>query len=925
MKLLLTIALILTSVTAWAKGTVNTDNLKPELKKEFVEKFNLQRGVEYSFKELEEMMKWLHQKSNKDMVQVIRNAQGEIEFNIIPTVRIKSLVINGEKSFSEADVLGFFNVYVNDPLDTNQLLESGMKLQKFYQENGFNNAEVELSFPETAPHQVDVTVDIRENQRTLLKGIKIISEHPELIKNLEKALRSKLGAVFTENLQVEVQKSIREYLTANQYYRSEIIGPEILFNANGSEAYLSFKLEKTIRSSLQINGAKSYSVNYLEGVIDLDNFYSSNPNIANEMGNRIKNFYLSKGYARVEVQAQELPGKDLTSTKIQIDIDEGPQIRISQITFSGRLSKPSEDYAKMLRHDAPELIQDGYYNKSDFETSLNTLKVNLQNQGYLLAKTISMRTQYNKTKDQLSIFVNFDEGPLTELTEVKFEGQKSFTAEQLLSELKLTIGGPLQLNTLQAAIQKLKTYYHERGYLEMLLLNENQEDLVRYDETNTKAQVHFQIFEGPKVEVASILVEGNTFTKEKIILLELEFKVNDILTPSKIEESISRLQRTGYFNSVEIKTLEEKTNIAERTVQVRVTERDPGLFTVGIGATNEREFTLRGFIGVAYNNILGTGRSLSVRVEGNNNIGQIRFLETKGTIGYLEPYLFDTRVRFRGNASLQKSLSDLNTQVGTDLNQYTFSLEKDFTSHVTGFFDLYNLAQSRDFNIDTNVEIKRTDIASIGPAVEIDYRDSLFNPTKGTFTRLTFEYACPQFGSSKTIEYYRTTGSFTHYYPFMPRWVWANSFQAGYIENLYKNNDPSCINCGIPYDKKGFILGGRSTLRGFDIGTNEVLPSLTDLGVNKDTPYYLTTSAMMSLVKSEVRFPISGDFGGSVFYDGGMVKISGLSFEDNYRDAIGVGLRYITPVGPVNIEVGQKLDRKANEDIYRLHFSIGSF
>ncbi len=924
-KLSFVMFFVLLSLNSWAKNRLRTENLSSELRQELVEKFKLQEKIEFSFQEIEEMMKWLHQKSNLDLVQVVRNDQGEIEFKIIPTNRIKSVTLKGEETFSESEILGFFNIKAGDALDPDQVLENGVKVQKFYQENGFNNAEVEISFPSTEPHQTDVIIEIRENQRTLLKGLKILSEHPDLNQKLEKELRSKQGSVFSDNLQVELQKVIRDYLTEHQYYRAEITGPEILFNATGNEAYLSFKLEKTTRSAVVINGAKNYSVGYLEDIIDLDNFYSSNPNIANEMSNRVKIFYLSRGYARVEVRAQELPGKDLVHTKIQIDIEEGPQVRISQIVFSGRLSRPSEDYAKLLRKDAPELIQDGYYGKADFETSLNTLKVNLQNQGYLLAKPISTRTQYNKTKDQLSIFVNLDEGPLTELTQVNFIGQKSFTADVLLAELKLVIGGPLQLNVLQAAIQKLKTFYHEQGYLEMVLLNENQEDLVKYDETNTKAQVQFNIFEGPKVEVASILVEGNTFTKEKIILLELEFGVKDILTPSKIEESISRLQRTGYFSSVEVKTLEEKTNIAERTVQVRVTERDPGLFTIGVGATNERDFTLRGFTGVGYNNIFGTGRGISVRVEGNYNVGQIRFLETKGTIGYLEPYLFDSRVRFRSNASLQKTLSDLNTKIGTDLNQYTFSLEKDFTSHVTGSFDLYNLAQSRDFNIENNIEIKRSDIASIGPAVEVDYRDNLFNPTKGTFTRLTFEYASPQFGSSKTIEYYRTTGSFTHYYPLKPRWVWANSFQAGYIENLYKTDVANCINCGVPYDKKGFILGGRSTLRGFDIGTNEVLPSVTDLGVDKDTPYYLTSSAIMSLIKTELRFPIAGDFGGSVFYDGGLVKISGLSIPDNYRDAIGFGLRYITPVGPVNIEVGQKLDRRANEDIYRLHFSIGSF
>ncbi len=298
----------------------------------------------------------------------------------------------------------------------------------------------------------------------------------------------------------------------------------------------------------------------------------------------------------------------------------------------------------------------------------------------------------------------------------------------------------------------------------------------------------------------------------------------------------------------------------------------------------------------------------------------------------MEPYLLDTRVRLRGSATLSKKLSDLTKKVGTDLNQYIFSLEKDFTSHVTGFFDMYNLAQTRDFNIDTKDEIQRTDIASIGPTIEVDYRDHLFNPTKGTFTRLNFEYGSPQLGSKTVapglnstipIEYYLTTASFTHYYPINSRWVWANSFKTGYLENLNKDTGNKV---GVPYDKKGFILGGRATIRGFDLGADEVLPSKEDLGIKDDNPtYYLKTNANMNLIKSELRFPLYNDLGGNVFYDGGMVNISGLNISDNYRDAIGIGIRYITPLGSVNLEVGQKLDRKANEDLYRLHLSIGSF
>src|SRR5690606_38215320 len=152
------------------------------------------------------------------------------------------------------------------------------------------------------------------------------------------------------------------------------------------------------------------------------------------------------------------------------------------------------------------------------------------------------------------------------------------------------------------------------GYIEMILLNEKQ-DLVTYDATNTKAILKFNIFEGPEVSVASIIVEGNSFTKESVILKELEFTNNELITPSKLEESVARLQRTGFFGPVEVNALEEKTSLARRTVLVKVTERDPGIFNRGIGAPNARTLTVRGYTGVAYRNLWGTGRGVSLRLE----------------------------------------------------------------------------------------------------------------------------------------------------------------------------------------------------------------------------------------------------------------------------------------------------------------------
>jgi outer membrane protein assembly factor BamA len=453
---------------------------------------------------------------------------------------------------------------------------------------------------------------------------------------------------------------------------------------------------------------------------------------------------------------------------------------------------------------------------------------------------------------------------------------------------------------------------------------------VTYDEPNTKATMHFKILEGPKVTVASIVIEGNDFTQDYVIKKELEFKVGDTLTPSKTEESIARLQRTGFFGSVDIRTVEVKSESAARTVLVKVTERDPGIFTIGGGATNERTLTLRGYTGVAYRNLLGTGRGVSLRLQGNYNVTDIRYLESRVVVGYLEPYLFDTRVRGRLNMTRSATVTDYDKKKVSQVNSATVSVEQDFTSHILGIWDVWGLATIRDYGLDPTIYPLDTtqDIATTGPTLDLDFRDNPFNPTKGTFTRWSAEYSAPWLGSSETetssIEYWRTTLSFTHYLN-VARWqrqpvVWANQVRGGYLKNL------SPYAQGVPWDKKGFTLGGQSTIRGFEAGTQDVFPNDKDLGISSlAQTYFLSTDSTMYLIKSELRFPVYGNLGGAVFYDGGSVEIQGLEFPDHYRDAAGFGIRYATPVGPVSLEMAWKLDMRPGESPWRIHLSIGAF
>jgi outer membrane protein assembly factor BamA len=229
------------------------------------------------------------------------------------------------------------------------------------------------------------------------------------------------------------------------------------------------------------------------------------------------------------------------------------------------------------------------------------------------------------------------------------------------------------------------------------------------------------------------------------------------------------------------------------------------------------------------------------------------------------------------------------------------------------------------------IECTELQIATLGPTLDIDYSDNRFLPTRGSLTRFILDYSNPKLGSSNGVEFFRAEASHTIYTRLgSPQFVWANSLRAGYLRNL--SDEPGS---GVP-TSYAFLLGGIYTVRGFDsVSDNERIPK--DQIDENNRPFVVGTgnkklidsNSQYYLIRSEVRFPIYDVHGGVVFYDGAGVRISGYDFERPYRDAIGFGYRYNTPVGPLAADLAFKInpdeDKNRREKIFRFHLSIGTF
>ena len=936
-SLLISVLLLTLSGPAWAKHVFNLNDFPMAMHSEVAKRFPMAEKEGLSPEQTDELIRFIQSKFLFDQVQIYQEApDGPLKVRYEKTKRISDVKFVGLTGFNDTEARSYFTLKAGDIFDQEVIIENGEALRQAYRNIGFLNAVIDIELPpDEKDNTVTVLVKITENKRTRISAINFDSPNTGLNKILSKEIEvcsTKFIVCWdrdhtrslTENRLANTQRKIRELLAKHHYYQTDINGPEIKFSADESTAELTYRLEKVESFTISIDGVKSETPSSAMKSLELDNFYTANPSIGPELTQKLRNFYLGRGYARVDVTSTEMEGRSEFEKKIVLTVSEGSKVKIQKIVVNGKLSRDPSYYEKFIRNNSSPLVADNYFNKEDLEQGYRNLTLQLQNEGYLVAKIISTRSQYSRDKNQVTLILNLDEGPLTQIENITFTGNNDYPPQQLLQVTGLAPSGPLKLSQIETAVANLKTFYREQGYIEMMLLNERQ-DLVTYNEDNTRAQMNFKIFEGPKVRVSSIAIEGNTFTKDSVILKEIDLQVGEIVTPSKLDDSVARLQKTGFFGTVEVRTLEEKTQVSERTLIVKVTERDPGVFTIGAGATNERRFTIRGYTAVGYRNLWGTGRGVSLRLEGNYNIADVKYLERNITFGYLEPYLFGTRNRGRINLTQASEVVDYDLRKIRELKQQTYSVERDITSHILGVYQIYGLATIRQRGLDqTYTDDSTYDIATTGPSVDIDYRDNPFNPTKGTFTHLSAEYSTPGMGSTGTVNYWTSSASFTHYLKLSEGpVVWANNVRGGYLKNLSSlDRDDN----GVPYDIKGFILGGRTTVRGYESGTQDVFPNNADLGItgNKKS-FLLTTSARMFLIKSELRFPIWGAVGGAVFYDGGSVTIEGLDFADPYHDSMGVAIRYNTPFGPVSLEWAWKLDNRQGEEGPHFNFAIGTF
>ncbi|SNS77056.1 Beta-barrel assembly machine subunit BamA [Noviherbaspirillum humi] len=629
----------------------------------------------------------------------------------------------------------------------------------------------------------------------------------------------------------------------------------------------------------------------------------------------LKRQYLSRGLYGVQVTTTVTP-IERNRVNVNFAVDEGDVARIRQINIVGNKAFSDSDLRGVLNLRTPGWFtwytKADQYSKQKLTGDIEALRSFYLNRGYLEMQVESTQVSITPDKKDIYITININEGEKFTVGDVKLEGEMFGREAELRSLLQLKPGDVYSGEKLADSVKKITERMGNFGYA-FANVNANPEI------NREKREVGFTVLVDPgkRVYVRRINIGGNTKTRDEVIRREFRQFEDSWYDGEKIRLSRDRVDRLGYFKEVSIDTPEVTGTTDQVDVNMTVAEKPTGNILLGAGFSSSEKVTLTGSIQQA--NAFGSGNTVGVDVNTSRRNRTIAFSQVNpyftddGISRSFELFLRTSRppivntgdyvVRTTGgNVKFGVPFSEVDTVffgVGVERTQ----VETYFG--VPGYNDspeLYRryVAQFGDGSTATTTSFPLT------TAWQRDSRDSALVPTRGRYQRANLEVA-----PFSDLKYYRAIYQHQYFLPIGRTVTLALNGEFDYGKGLG----------GRPYPIfKNFYAGGIGSVRGFE-GS-----SLGPRAANGD-PLGGSTRLIFN---AELQFPFPGSGNDRTlrwftFLDGGNVFAEGQKLETSaLRYGAGLGISWVSPIGPLKLSVGSPLNAKTGDRTQRFQFQLGT-
>lgn len=481
---------------------------------------------------------------------------------------------------------------------------------------------------------------------------------------------------------------------------------------------------------------------------------------------------------------------------------------------------------------------------------------------------------------------------------LEFSGNTQIPNKDLVSQIPITIGQEYSRDSVIEGKYNLLSFYGERGYIYAKV-----KEITYADETTGEVTIGYEITEGKKAFIGKITLVGNTKTKDRVIRRQLSIHSGEIYNRKQVYTSQRKLMLLGIFDEVKIEPAQPEVESEVVDLIVSVKERKTGVISLGAGYSTEEG--IRGYSRYRQTNLFGKGQRFGASVYWSEK-GELVERGREIKLDFFEPSLYETDYGFGAELYYRRENLDNYSlrRLGSDI-YLTRLFEKRNTRATLKY--RFEKDQTFDFKNEIDTEIlsldgKKTDIGSFSLNLTRDTRDNIAYPHRGNIQSLTLEFANDLIGSQ--ADFVKVIGDFRTYHRIMKS-DWVLGLRAtGGVAQPYGGLDE------LPIFER-LYAGGADSVRGFEERY---------LGP-KDKDGYPVGGEAMVVFNAELRFPVYKQLGGVVFYDCGNVWAKPAQIDlSELESAVGVGVRYQTPIGPFRLDYGLRIPKV---DSGRFHISVG--
>lgn len=769
------------------------------------------------------------------------------------------------------------------------------RLRARYRKLGFDEASVAVDVSGEGI-DADLTFRIEEGVPLRVAAAEIDGAPAELLPDLQKRLRKLEGKTLSREREEETQKTLQRVLRRGGYYEARVRASRTL--RSGKDYELRYTVQAGPPVEIEFDGNTHLKRRKLLDLVDFEKRLIVTDGTWRELATRMTEEYVRHGFyhARVGVEIDDGPPK-----RVRFRVDEGRRYVIGEVRFQGNRQLSDGELAARME-TAPWVWlpwpRRGVLVDSVLDDDLRRIWWYYREKGYESAEVVDAVRRPDDAAGRMDLTIVVDEGPRTVVRECRREG---LDAIEPAVRWKVTEGEPFDARGMEADGRLARQLLGQAGYVAPAVRATVEREPAGEE---VAARVTLRAEPGPQSRVGAVVVQGNVDTKDRVIVREVALRRGDPLNTEKLVSAQNKLYRLGLFRSVFVRPLDSADGL-ERDVAVRVVERPAGRFDWG-GGYNTRDGII-GFVEAGYDNIGGMARRFSVR--GHTNLDPHEWKPTQylANATYREPRLFDSPWRFTESLVAERTTESIDPY-SIERADLVSTVDREVWQRLQVGCGL-SVERADLFDVEPDVVLSGVDegtlhTVALGPFLVHDGRDDPFAPTRGVFESVNLRYALP---ALSTQQFVKVNVKHGQYVPLGEHLSFLYSARGGWAKALESGAE-------IPISER-YFLGGRDSVRGFS--ENSIGPTGAD-------GHAIGGDFVVNL-SGEFRVPVGRGFAVAVFSDGGGVFLlsDSLSLHD-FRKSAGFGLRYMTPVGPLSLDYGIKLDRRSDESFGEFHFSVGA-